>query len=1052
MFRFGFERKVGLGFAIIILLLVISGASSLWLLERINTSSLRVTDTAVPVVKGSNQVQIQLLKLAKLSSLAFNGTTDEQLLAYQNDFEAGLDTYDDLFMSLDEITTSRPAMSKLVGEVEDSDARYGRAVREMLEAKLNVIRTGAQVAEEADALNRLVDQVGGGLDNIAYTYDIPADFQDKMKEVEGNANYANQLLLSTVKTIREVGNTPDPGRLESAIDDLLFAIRDSRLRLDAAGRLFESVDKDDLLPKAYAAYDALKERINRDNNLVSLKRQELASRDLARAKLEAADEAVSRAITSLDELVALANEQFNQLQANVFGTLNFGFKSTLGILVVLILLASQNFNSMRKAIRRKMQDLAELNQMGQALAAAHTRDTALEEVLQRMHTKIGVSQGSVYLINDDDDLELKGFFPPKAVEEGVKPAKFNKGQGILGRAAESRKITFVPNTLKDEHYVVSENEPARSLLCVPLVDTDVLIGVINLSGDVRSVTFADSDYEFVASAAHSLVTTIKNIRMRETIEDYSRTLEEKVRERTAALQQKTRDIASMMANMHQGLFTITADGTIHPEYAAFLESIFETSQIAHRKFSDFMFNNARLSNDEIDQCTTAVDTIVGEDSMMFEFNSHCLPSEMTIVLEDGRHKILEMDWDPILSEDDEVEKLMVAVRDVTELKALEAEAARQRQELEVIGEILGVEVEKFREFMVVSREFLDKCRTLIEQTPEKDPEVIATLFRNMHTVKGNSRTYGLKQITEKVHEVEQAYENLGKYQDMPWEPEKLLEELDAAQSIIDYYGEIFGGKLGRDVEASGAMEIDRERVQHLLDEIGDIDTRGVSSQVQKLMRDIYSTLVQAEAKPTSTVIRDVIGSVNSLAHDLEKSEPNIEINDGDIFIKREIFSTLNNIFMHVFRNAMDHGIERPDERREKGKPEKGRISLDVSGGEKQAVLEVRDDGRGIAISKIFEKAVEKGLYEANVPRPPARDIANLIFSSGFSTVEQVSAISGRGVGMDAVREFLQSRGGKIEVVLDPGEEDANFRSFVTRIVLPGEYTIQSAPGFREPGQ
>ncbi|MFE8071142.1 GAF domain-containing protein [Marinobacteraceae bacterium S3BR75-40.1] len=1041
MFKTSFERKVGLGFAIIILLLVISGASSLWFLSQIENSSLRVTGTAVPVVKGSNDVQIQLLKLAKLSSLAFNGTTEAQLTGYQQQFEQGTARYRKLFAGLDRITETDQAMSALMDEVEQRDRVYVQAVDEMLSAKLANLALQQAVEEEAEALNALVDRVGGALDNIAYTVNVPADFRDKMKEVEGNANYANQLLLASVKTIREVRDAADPDRLASAVDDLLFALRDSRLRLDAAARIFEPVDEDGLIPKANAAYDALKERITDEDNLVSLKRKELAKRDLAREKLDVADKAVSAAIANLDQLVSLADGQFSELQANVFDTLDFGFKSSLIILVVLILLASQNFHSMRKAIRRKMQDLAQLNRIGNALAMAQTQDTALEEMLQSMHRKIGVSQGSVYLINDDDDLELKAFFPPKAVAEGHKPAKFMRGEGILGRAAQTRKTIFVPNTLKDRHYRANDGEQARSLLCVPLLDKDMLLGVINLSGDVKNVSFADSDYEFVASAAQSLVTTVKNIRLRETIEEYNRTLEEKVRERTAALQQKTRDIASMMANMHQGLFTIVPDGTIHPEYAVYLESIFETKRIAHRQFSDFMFSQARLSSDEIDQCMMAVDTIVGEDEVMFEFNSHCLPTEMTLVLDGGRQKILEMDWDPILADDDTVEKLMVAVRDVTELKALEAEAARQRDELEIIGEILGVEADKFREFLAISGEFLDKCRTLIEQTPDKDPEVIATLFRNMHTVKGNARTYGLRQITDKVHQVEQVYDELRKNDEAPWEPDKLLSELEEARRIIDHYGEIFGEKLGRDAEAEEGVEIDRHRVQALLADIRDMDAGAVPSRVQQIMRDTYSTLVQVEAQPVSQVLRDVIRSVNSLAQELDKPEPQIEIDDGDIFVKREIHSTLNNVFMHVFRNAMDHGIESAEERRSKGKPEKGRISLTVSGDRQTVVMELRDDGRGIALGRVFEKAREKGLYGADAARPPASEIANLIFSSGFSTAEQVSTISGRGVGMDAVRDFLTARGGEIEIVLDPGEEQADFRTFVTRITLPGEYAV-----------
>lgn len=1040
MFKSKFERKVGLGFAFIILLLVISAASTLWFLNRIEGSSLRVTDTAVPVVKGSNEVQIQLLKLAKISSLAFNRNDEESLLAQRDSFREEDEYYETLTGKLDDVTQRNEAMTRLMSDVEEHHDVYVEAVEDMISARLAFMRNRERVAEEAETLNGLVDNVGGALEDIAYAVRIPDEYADEMEETQGYATYANQLLLSAVKTIREVSNASDPEGLNGAKEDLLFAVRDSRLRLDSAARIFEPLDEEGRLPKAYSAYDELQDRINADDNLITYKRQELTNAQLAREKLQAADEAANKAVAKLDELVALADSRFNDLQSNVFNTLNFSFNSTLIVLVVLTLLATQNFNTMRKAIRRKIEDLGELNRISQSLAAAQERDTALEEILNSMQSKIGVSRGSVYLTNNNNELALEAFFPPNEIEESSEAASFNQGEGVIGQAAETRSIIFVPNTLRDEHYMSRDTEQAQSLLCVPLLDNDSLLGVINLSGDVRSVSFADSDYEFAATVAQSLVTTLKNIQMRETIEEYNRNLEEKVRERTAALQQKNRDIANMMANMHQGLFTITPSGMVHPEYSAFLEQIFETGSIAERNFSELMFSKARLSGDEIDQCVTAVGTIVGEDEIMFDFNAHCLPEEMIIMMDDGRQKILEMDWSPIVSDDGAVEKLMVTVRDVTELKALEAEASRQREELEMIGEILGIEANQFLEFASVSGDLLSRCRALIEKTPEKDPEVIATLFRNMHTIKGNARTYNLRQITDKVHEVEQTYDQLRRHENMEWDRETLLRELDETRELLDHYREIFGDKLGRDQETRG-ITMDRERIRALLRDMQDMVGQSVPSPIQRLMRDTYSTLVQVEAQPISTVIRDVIDSVNSLAQDLDKPEPTIEIDDGELFIKREIHSTLNNIFTHVFRNAIDHGIEPPAERREHGKPEKGWISVTVAMKGETAVMEVRDDGRGLALNRIYAKALENNLYSSDSPRPPASEIANLIFSSGFSTAEQVSEISGRGVGMDAVRAFLQREGGDIEVVLDPGPEDADFRGFVTRITLPARYTI-----------
>jgi len=176
-----------------------------------------------------------------------------------------------------------------------------------------------------------------------------------------------------------------------------------------------------------------------------------------------------------------------------------------------------------------------------------------------------------------------------------------------------------------------------------------------------------------------------------------------------------------------------------------------------------------------------------------------------------------------------------------------------------------------------------------------------------------------------------------------------------------------------------------------------------------------------------------------LADQLGKGKPVMDIDNADILIESDAQSTLNNIFMHVFRNAMDHGIEGIDERLEKGKPESGKIHLQVTRDSDAANLSIKDDGRGLAISRIYKMAIEKGMYEAGAAKPSATEIANLIFSSGFSTADEVTDVSGRGVGMDAVKGFLEKAGGGIDVVLGEGGEEDDFRTFTTNIKIPSSF-------------
>ncbi len=1045
MLQLSFNQKVGLGFAIIILLLLTSGLSSLWNLNDINGSSSLVNETAVPVVKESNDVQIQLLKLAKLSSLAFNAGNQDQIDAYKESFDSGVARFEERYASLALLAKKDDEKSALVKEVKENYDHYREAVNQMFSAKTEVLAARNRMLDEVDILFNLIDGVGASIDEIQY-YMAPEEHQEDMELVIGFANQSITLINNLFKTIDEIKITQDMGLVNGGMGNFTFSINDSKSWFDKGAIVFSEFDEQGLVPIANDAYAALSEHVMKTPSIADHKFKQLQEIEVAKTKLDEADASVTKAIDSLDKLLKAADEQFNQLQGEVSDSLDFGIKLSIVMLIVLILLAAQNFNSMRLAIRKKMIDLAKLNSIGRSLAGAQSQNIALEEVLQSMHDKIGVGQGSVYLTNDKSQLEVKAHFPPKAIESGSEAAKFEMGQGILGKAAETKKIIFVPNTSKDKNFVSNDAGSERALLCVPLVDKDILVGVINLSGDVKNVSFADSDYEFVSSVARSLVTTIKSIRMREVIEEQNRNLEAKVEERTAELRQKNNDIANMMANMHQGLFTITAGGLIHPEYAAYLETIFETDRIADRNFADLLFSNTTAGSDSVDQNITGVDAIVGEDEMMYDFNSHCLMTEMVIKMDEDREKILELDWDPIISESGEVDKLMVTVRDVTELKALEAEAEGQKRELAIIGEILAVDAAKFSDFLKSGEEFLAECRQLIEANTTKDLDVIANLFRSMHTVKGNARTYGLSQVTDIVHEVESTYDDLRKNEDVQWNQDSLLDELSGAEDILSKYAMVFREKLGRDGEAASGISLDPERVSTWLENIRALTESDMNQNVKGVVSEAYNMLMSMEAQPLETVISDVIESANSLADQLGKGKPQVKINDANILIKSHASSTLNNIFMHVFRNAMDHGIEGIDERLEKGKPESGTISLDVIPDDQGANLAIKDDGRGIAISRIYKMAIEKGIYQESDPKPSAAEIANLIFSSGFSTADEVTDVSGRGVGMDAVKGFLEKEGGSIEVILASGNEDDDFRNFTTNIRIPKSF-YQEAMSF-----
>jgi len=123
---------------------------------------------------------------------------------------------------------------------------------------------------------------------------------------------------------------------------------------------------------------------------------------------------------------------------------------------------------------------------------------------------------------------------------------------------------------------------------------------------------------------------------------------------------------------------------------------------------------------------------------------------------------------------------------------------------------------------------------------------------------------------------------------------------------------------------------------------------------------------------------------------------------------------------HMIRNSIDHGLEGPEERERVGKPRAGTVHLSAAHRSGRIVIEVTDDGRGINRAKVLSKAIEKGLVQPGASLSD-EEIDHLIFLPGFSTADQVSNLSGRGVGMDVVRRNISSLGGRIGVYSTPGE-------------------------------
>jgi len=495
-------------------------------------------------------------------------------------------------------------------------------------------------------------------------------------------------------------------------------------------------------------------------------------------------------------------------------------------------------------------------------------------------------------------------------------------------------------------------------------------------------------------------------------------LEEMVAERTAEVHQKSQDIQTMLQNLPQGILTVNQDLLVHDEYSVYLETILQTDTVAQVDIMALLFSNSSLGADVLSQMLTAMQSIIGEEAFLFECNSHLLVTAFEKSFDEGIIKSLELSWSAIINDQDIVEKLLVSIRDVTEIKALQEATSHQKKELEIIGQILSISSNKFVDFIIGSKEFVQANRALVTTNTQDNSNTLDTLYRNMHTIKGNARTYGFDHLTNFIHQVEQEYSELRANPKKNWDQKYLLEQLDKTERLIDEYSKVNEEKLGRKSGASDKSEflmINKEQLTSYTDQIDDLIHADADTLLSTL-KAIKNIVALSDTESFKQIISGILTALPALASDLGKVEPKVVIDDENIVFKKQVFQLFKNTFMHLFRNSLDHGLEASKERISKGKSPIGCISIMIRKVASKIEIKFKDDGRGLDLVKIRRKAVDVGFIRED-QQLTADDVLKLIFKPGLSTSEKVTEVSGRGVGMDAVKNFFEQHKGSIDLAL-----------------------------------
>jgi len=253
-------------------------------------------------------------------------------------------------------------------------------------------------------------------------------------------------------------------------------------------------------------------------------------------------------------------------------------------------------------------------------------------------------------------------------------------------------------------------------------------------------------------------------------------------------------------------------------------------------------------------------------------------------------------------------------------------------------------------------------------------------------------------------------------------------------------------KKNQKIKTSSTIRVDHEKLDHLMNLIGELivnrnrfvmltkqleENRDLNEMIQffyettdalgRISDDLQDTIMQVRMVPVRTVFSRFPRLVRDLSR---KSGKKIDliIEGEDTELDKSLVEVIGDPILHLIRNAVDHGQETPEERRAAGKPEVGKVWLRAFHEGNSVIIEVEDDGRGIDPEKIKKKAIEKGIINPEeAEKMDDREAIDLIFAPGFSTAEKVTDVSGRGVGMDVVRNNIKSLNGNVFVHSEVGK-------------------------------
>ncbi|WP_175614614.1 chemotaxis protein CheA [Piscibacillus halophilus] len=316
-----------------------------------------------------------------------------------------------------------------------------------------------------------------------------------------------------------------------------------------------------------------------------------------------------------------------------------------------------------------------------------------------------------------------------------------------------------------------------------------------------------------------------------------------------------------------------------------------------------------------------------------------------------------------------------------------------------VEELENEEFEQSFDVLFVTEENLDSLKSQILNVSEVKEVQIQNVSFNQSEIK-DIATSSAEEVAATITVEETTEESNNKSTPKPAASKSIRVNIERLDDLMNLFEELI---------------IDRGHLEQLAQTIEHHDFKETVERMTRTSSELQNVILKMRMVPIDQVFNRFPRMVRSLSKELGKSI-DLEVLGAETELDRTVIDEIGDPLVHLIRNAIDHGVETPEQRKQLGKPETGKLILKAYHSGNHVFVEIQDDGAGIHKEKVLNKAIQNQVIsKEETSNLTDQQIYELIMSSGFSTAEEISDISGRGVGLDVVKNTIESLGGTIEI-------------------------------------